>query len=190
MIYMQLFWTFFQIGLFTFGGGYAMLPLIQAEVFQQGFMESRDLINFVAVSESTPGPFAVNISTYVGMESGGLLGAVCATFGVVLPSFLIILFVAKGYEKFKKSRTVAGVMSGLKPAVVGLIGAAVLSVGKTVFFEAGFCTSIFTSPEFYVLLGIFAVMTLLSFKNIHPILIIAFSAVVGIAAGYTLHLPV
>lgn len=190
MIYFQLFLTFLKIGLFTFGGGYAMLPLIQAEVFHQGWLDGRELIDFVAVSESTPGPFAVNISTYVGMECGGLLGAVCATLGVVLPSFIIILIVAKGYEKFKKSRAVAGMMSGLRPAVIGLIGAAVLSVGQTVFFEAGFSVSVFKRPEFYIMLGIFAVMTLLSFKNTHPILIIALSAFAGIVAGYAFYLPV
>ena len=87
MIFWELFWTFFQIGAFTFGGGYAMLPLIQSEVASHGWMTDTQLVDFVAVSESTPGPFAVNISTYVGMVTGGPLGAACATLGVVLPSF-------------------------------------------------------------------------------------------------------
>ena len=86
MIFWELFWTFFQIGAFTFGGGYAMLPLIQSEVASHGWMTDTQLVDFVAVSESTPGPFAVNISTYVGMVTGGPLGAACATLGVVLPS--------------------------------------------------------------------------------------------------------
>ena len=85
MIYLDLFWTFFKIGAFTFGGGYAMLPLIREAVLDHGWMDDARIINFIAVSESTPGPFAINMSTYVGMETGGLLGALCATLGVVLP---------------------------------------------------------------------------------------------------------
>ena len=111
MIYLTLFWTFFKIGLFTFGGGYAMLPLIQSEVAAHGWMGSAELVNFVAVSESTPGPFAVNISTYVGTRLAGIPGAFCATLGVVLPSFIIILIVAHCYEKFRTNRIVRGCMS-------------------------------------------------------------------------------
>lgn len=118
MIYLELFWTFFKIGAFTFGGGYAMLPLIQAEVESHGWMASADLVNFVAVSESTPGPFAVNISTYVGTELAGIPGGIFATLGVVLPSFLIILLVARCFEAFRNSRIVSGCMAGLKPAVI------------------------------------------------------------------------
>ena len=86
MLYLELFLTFFKIGLFTIGGGYAMLPLIQADVQAKGWMTAEELVNFIAVSESTPGPFAVNVSTYVGAELAGLPGAFCATLGVVLPS--------------------------------------------------------------------------------------------------------
>ncbi len=111
MIYLTLFWTFFKIGLFTFGGGYAMIPLIQSEVLAHKWMALEDLINFIAVSESTPGPFAINISTYIGAEMGGFFGSVCATLGVVLPSFVIILIVAKIYDKFKESKLVSGAMS-------------------------------------------------------------------------------
>ena len=116
MIFWDLFWTFLKIGAFTFGGGYAMLPLIQAEVERHGWMTDAQLVNFVAVSESTPGPFAVNISTYVGMETGGWAGAACATLGVVLPSFLIILVVARCFVRFRSSRLVQGCLSGLRPA--------------------------------------------------------------------------
>jgi chromate transporter len=85
MILLDLFLTFLKIGAFTFGGGYAMLPLIEAEVAAHGWMTIEELINFIAVSESTPGPFAVNVSTYVGAETGGFPGAVCATLGVICP---------------------------------------------------------------------------------------------------------
>lgn len=184
MIYLDLFFTFFKIGLFTFGGGYAMLPLIQEEVLNHGWLTIPELIDFVAISESTPGPFAINISTYVGSEVQGILGSACATLGVVLPSFIIILIVAKCFERFKTSRVVKGCMTGLRPAVIGLIAAAAVSMAGTVLFENGEYMSAFTSPEFYVSLAIFAVMTLLAFKKKHPILIVCLSAVIGIVAGY------
>ena len=101
MIFLELFWTFFKIGAFTFGGGYAMLPLIQEAVLSKGWAAPEALINFIAVSESTPGPFAINMATYIGAEQGGILGAFCATLGVVTPSFIIILLVAKFFDKFK-----------------------------------------------------------------------------------------
>ena len=179
-----LFWTFFRIGAFTFGGGYAMLPLIQEEVTTRGWLQAQELVNFIAVSESTPGPFAVNISTYVGAEVAGLPGALCATLGVVTPSFLIILLVARCYEKFRTSFLVRGCMSGLKPAVVGLIAAAAISVAGTVFFPAGLRLPIHVSADFPVLVLTFLLMTVLAFKKVHPILILCLSAAIGIGVGY------
>ena len=184
MIYLELFWTFFMIGAFTFGGGYAMLPLIQEQVTAKGWVDSQSIVDFIAVSESTPGPFAVNMATYVGSEMGGVLGSFCATMGVVLPSFIIILIVAKCYDKFKNSRVVKGCMTGLKPAVVGLIGGAVLNVVKTVFTPNGLSLSVFTTPGTYISLGIMGTMLFLAFKKVHPIIIICISAAVGIAVGY------
>ena len=192
MIFLTLFLTFFKIGAFTFGGGYAMLPLIQEEVLRHAWVAESDLINFIAVSESTPGPFAINMATYVGSQVGGaygfwgsILGSACATLGVVLPSFIVILIVARFYEKYKQSRIVKGCMSGLKPAVVGLIGAAVLSVVGEVLFPAGLTITAFTSPDFYVSLGIFALTCTLAFwKKVHPIWLILLSAAIGIGWGY------
>ena len=184
MILLQLFWTLFKIGAFTFGGGYAMLPLIQAEVAAHGWMDAEELINFVAVSESTPGPFAVNISTFVGLRLVGIPGAICATLGVALPSFVIILIVAKCFQRFKNSRIVQGCMSGLRPAVVGLIATALLSVGQTVFFPDG----IAFGAAFFVSLGVFLLSAVLAFKKLHPIWIIVISAAIGVAAGYGLGL--
>ena len=183
MIYLELFWTFFCIGAMTFGGGYAMLPLIQSEVSKRWgtFIPEEMMIDFVAVSESTPGPFAVNMATYIGSEMGGqggstlgaVLGSFCATLGVVLPSFVIILIVAKCYDRFRQSKLVKGCMSGLKPAVIGMIGTAVLSIGKTVFVQPGLLFSA----------ALFAAMAVLAFKKVHPIIIICISAAAGIAAG-------
>ena len=184
MIYLELFLTFLKIGAFTFGGGYAMLPLIQKEVISHGWMEMDALVNFVAVSESTPGPFAVNMATYVGSEMGGVLGSVCATLGVVLPSFVIILIVAKCYLAFKNSRVVKGCMTGLRPVAVGLIGSAVLTIGFTVFFPVGFTFGVVKTAAFWCSLALCVVGTVMAFKKVHPILIIVLSATVGIALGY------
>ncbi len=186
MIYLELFWTFLTIGALTFGGGYAMLPLIQEEVGARwgDVISAASMVDFVAVSESTPGPFAVNMATYVGGEMGGVFGAICATLGVVTPSFVIILIVAKCYDKFRQSKLVKGCMSGLKPAVVGLIANAVLGVLMTVFFPDGWTLSVWKDISFYIYAAVFAGMLVLAFKKIHPIMIICLSAVIGIAVGY------
>ena len=192
MAFLTLFLTFFKIGAFTFGGGYAMLPFIQQEVLNHGWVAESDLINFIAVSESTPGPFAINMATYIGSQVGGdygfwgsIFGSFCATMGVVLPSFIVILIVARFYEKYKQSKIVKGCMSGLKPAVVGLIGAAILSVVAEVLFPLGLKLATFSDPTFYVSLGIFALTVTLAFwKKVHPVWLILISAGLGIAWGY------
>jgi len=186
MIYLELFINFFKIGAFTFGGGYAMLPLIQEQVAAHGWLTGEQLINFIAVSESTPGPFAINVATYVGMETGGLFGAFCATTGLVLPSFVIILIVAKCFERFQGSRVVRGCMSGLKPAVIGLIGAAVISTGSTVLLPQGMAAVTYADPLFICSVLIFGVMLVLSLKKVHPVVIIVLSGIFGIIAGYLL----
>ena len=192
MSFLTLFLTFFKIGAFTIGGGYAMLPFIQEEVLAHGWVAEADLINFIAVSESTPGPFAINMATYIGSQVGGdygfwgsIFGSACATLGVVLPSFIIILIVARFYEKYKQSKIVKGCMSGLKPAVVGLIAAAILSVVGEVLFPLGLALAAFADPAMYVSLGIFALTVTLAFwKKVHPIWLILLSAGLGIAWGY------
>ncbi len=191
MAYLELFLTFLMIGAVTFGGGYAMLPMIQEQVALRwdALIPAELLINFVAVSESTPGPFAINMSTYVGSVVGSaqggfwltVAGSASATMGVVVPSFVIILMVAQFYDKFKQSRIVKGCMSGLKPAVVGLIGNAVLNVVLEVF---SFNLAALMTPALYVSLGLFVAMAVLAFKKVHPIIIVCISAVAGIIFGY------
>ncbi|MCR4594597.1 MAG: chromate transporter [Clostridiales bacterium] len=199
MSFLTLLWTFFKIGLFTFGGGYAMIPLIQEEVVNKHhWIEEEELINFIAVSESTPGPFAINIATYVGNTVGytqygsvlaGILGAVCSTFGVVLPSLVIIILVAKFYEKFKKNKIVEGCMSGLRPAAIGLIASVIITLAITTFFGESLNTEIFTQYTFYLSLGLTIIMTMLALKKVNPILLIVISAAVGIVAGYITDMP-
>ena len=184
-IYLHLFLTFLSIGAFTFGGGYAMLPLIQKAVLDNQWLTEEAIVNFIAVSESTPGPFAINIATYVGMETGGFLGAICSTLGVVTPSLVIILIVARIYKQFQESEIVKGCMSGLRPTVIGLIGAAVLTIGKTVFFPDGFAVANIDLYNMIVSLIICAIGIFLIFKKkVHPIILIVVSAILGIAVGY------
>ena len=168
MIYLKLFLTFLKIGAFTFGGGYAMLAFIQQEVIKNGWMSAEEIIDFVAISESTPGPFAVNASTYVGSSVAGIFGAFCATLGVVLPSFIIILIVARIYDKFKQSRLVEGAMIGLGGAVVGLIGAATVDTALAIDWSMLIGIPIF----FLMLWGLM--------KKANPILMILLGAVAGI----------
>ena len=179
MICLELFWVFFLIGAFTFGGGYAMIAMIQQQVVSRGWMETAQIIDFIAIAESTPGPIAVNMATFVGSQMGGVWGAVCATLGVVLPSFVVILIVARCFRAFCASKWVKGVMSGLKPAVVGLIASAAATVGGTALFGKGEMGSWFW-------FAVTAVMAFVAFKwkKLHPIVIICICALIGIAAGY------
>lgn len=179
MIYLELFIEFFLIGAFTFGGGYAMLPLIQQTVLEKGWLSQEQLIDFIAISESTPGPLAINMSTFVGMRLAGLLGAFLATLGVVLPSFIVITIVAKCYEAFRQSKLMNGAMVGLKPAVVALIATSVVSLSKNIFTF----TNIFTK-ENMISIGIFSVAGVLCYKKKSPIVIIMVCAVLGILLGY------
>lgn len=189
MIFLKLFWTFFKIGACTFGGGLAMLKVAEEQVTKFGWMEESEIVNFVALSESTPGPFAVNMATYVGASQGGVLGAVCATLGVVLPSFIVILLVAQFYKQFKNSFVVKGLMTGLKPAAIGLIFSAVITMSIAVFFPASISLATLKTKEFYISCAIFLISLLLvffKFKKIKipPVLTICIAAVLGIVAGY------
>ena len=126
MIYLQLFFTFFIIGLFTFGGGYAMLSLIQNEVVvNHAWITAQESTDMVAISQMTPGPIGINSATYVGYAvSGNIFGSLVATIAVTLPSFIIILLICKIYSKFKESNIFASLMKTLRPVVIGMIGAA------------------------------------------------------------------
>lgn len=126
MIYLQLFYTFFIIGLFTFGGGYAMLSLIQNEVVvNHAWVTAQQFTDMVAISQMTPGPIGINSATYVGYAvTGNIFGSIVATFAVTLPSFIIILSICRIYARFKESNIFAALMKTLRPVVIGMIGAA------------------------------------------------------------------
>lgn len=182
MIYLQLFLTFLEIGAVSFGGGYAMIPLVREKVISHGWLTEDALLNMIAVSESTPGPIAINMATFVGSQQGGILGAAVATLGVVLPSFVIILLISSVITGFLKYKGVKAVLGGIRPCVVGLI----TGVGVTMLLSTLLGL---TRDGFSIDLGaviIFAIVTLTAFlwkkfrgKKISPILLIVISAVLG-----------
>ena len=120
-ILLDLFITFFKLGLFTFGGGYAMIPILTDDVLAHGWLVQEEIMNFIAVAESTPGPIAINMATFIGASQGGFFGAVLATLGVVLPSFIIILLIVSLITGLMKLAGVKAFLSGVRPVVVGLI---------------------------------------------------------------------
>lgn len=185
MIYLTLFLTFLKIGAVSFGGGYAMIPLVQDEVISHGWLTLDEIINFIAVSESTPGPIAINMATFVGYSQAGILGAFSATLGVVLPSFIIVLLVVALIRKLLKFAGVKAFLEGLRPIVVGLI----LATAVTIFMQVVFAISGPVSGAIsfnYKALIIFGIITLTSFvynkitkKTMSPILLIIISAILG-----------
>ena len=187
MILLELFYVFFFIGLFTIGGGYAMIPMIKDEVVTRGWMTMEELLNFFAIAESTPGPFAVNTATMVGFSQAGIVGAIVATLSVVLPSFIIILIIAKYITNFLKYKQVKWALDGVKPIVVGLIIGVVLNLivndvlGLTTVLDL-FNKSLVIENVDYMSLIIMIAMFLLKmkFKKLSPIFMIIISAVLGI----------
>ena len=128
MIYLRLFLTFFKIGAVSFGGGYGMLSMMRDEVLSHGWLTDDALLNFIAVSESTPGPIAINMATFIGSSQGGFLGSLCATLGVVLPSFIIILCISAFAGKLLKRAGVRAAINAVTPAIIGMLLATAASM--------------------------------------------------------------
>lgn len=187
MILWELFSSFFFIGAFTFGGGYAMIALIRDTALAHGWLTEEKLLEMIAVAESTPGPIAVNMATFIGAEEGGILGAAFATCGVVLPSFIVILVIASLVRRFLEYRPVLAFLAGVRPTVVGLICATALTMLLSTLFGI---KDIFTSPTpdlraIAVLLALFVGDLLYRrFRKNRPspILIILTSAGLGLLA--------
>lgn len=171
MIYLQLFWTYLKIGLFGFGGGYAMLSLIQHEVVEKhAWLSSAEFTDIVAISQMTPGPIGINSATYIGYTvTGNVWGSLVATFAVCLPSFALVLLVAKAYAKFRENNYVNSVFQVLRPVTVGLVlSAALLLMNRDNFID-------------YKSILIFAIAFLLTmFLKVHPILMIVLAAISGL----------
>ena len=186
MIYLQLFWEFFKTGLFAVGGGMATLPFLYDVSDKTSWFTHAQLADMIAVSESTPGPIGVNMATYVGYLTGGRLGAVVATLGLITPSVIVILIVAAFLKAFRDSKYVAGAFYGLRPASTALITAAGLAVVKISFFDTKAFSDLphilrSTKWEAVALATVLIVLTRYTPKvrNWHPIIFIAFSAVIG-----------
>lgn len=174
MIYLQLFISYLKIGFFGFGGGYAMLSLIQNEIVEQrGWITVSQFADIVAVSQMTPGPIAINSATYIGYTIGGFWGSVVATIAVCLPALTVMLALTKFFLKLKDNRYVHGVITGMRPVVVGMIAAAALLL----IFPEQRADSSFIDHWSWIL---FAATLYASYKKVNPILLIALSAVAGI----------
>ncbi len=182
MILFELFYTFFKIGILTFGGGYAMIPMIKDEAIAKGWISEEMLLNFLAVSESTPGSFAINISTFIGNSQAGVLGAIVATLGVVTPSFIIIIIVFQFYKRFITNKYVIGVMSGLRAVVVGLIFSVAIDLIYKEFITVNENISInyISIILFFILLSIKFLYGKIFKHKLNPIVFIILAAVIGI----------
>lgn len=185
MIYWDLFLVFFKIGAVSFGGGYGMISLLQDEVVAHGWLTKEMLMNFIAVAESTPGPIAVNVATFVGSAQAGVLGALLATLGVVLPSFFIILVIAAIMHNLLKFNGVQAVLGGIRPSIVGLVLGTAITMALTALFGfssigKGFS---FDWRAFVILFLLFALwfgIKKWKKKELSPIVLILLSAVFGI----------
>lgn len=182
MIFLQLFYEFFKTGLFAVGGGLATLPFLEDISQRTGWFTSAQLADMLAISESTPGPIGVNMATYVGFETAGILGSLCATVGLVMPSVILIVLISKVLEKFRTNTYVEAAFYGLRPASVAMVASAGIGVAMTTLLNL-------TASGFAVLrwreLVLAAVIVVLTnfvpkVKKFHPIVFIALAAAVGI----------
>ncbi len=174
MIIKDIFLSFLKIGAFSFGGGYAMLPLIEEEIIHNHhWIDPREFVDIIAISQMTPGPIAINSATFVGYKVYRVLGSAAGTIGVVLVSFILILLVARFILKFKESSPIIeGIFSGIRPAVIGLIASAAISIGRT---------SIVDLKSIFIALG---VLLLLAKTKLHPIMAIVIAGIAGVVLYY------
>ena len=191
MIFLQLFWTFFKIGLFGFGGGYGMLSLIQMEtVHNHHWLTSAEFTNIVAISQMTPGPIGINSATYcgytaihnAGMGNGlAILGSATATFSLVLPTFVLVILISKMFMKYMKTRTVQHVFTGLRPAVVGLLASATIML----LDKENFSAPRVNLWQFIISILLFAATFVgTMWIKINPIRMICYAAIAGLVLLY------
>jgi chromate transporter len=188
MIYLKLLFSFFKIGLFSFGGGYAMIPLIQKEIEMNGWLKASEFVDIIAVAEMTPGPIAVNSATFVGYKVAGLFGSMVATIGVALPSILLILIVSSFFFKIQKKPVNIMVFYGVRPVITGLIAAAAFFVAETAIFKKDLSIEVFNyvfdkPASFFdfggIVILVASLIALVKLK-VHPILTIAGAGVAGV----------
>lgn len=191
MILLRLFWEFFKTGLFAVGGGMATLPFLYDMSARTGWFTQARLADMIAVSESTPGPIGVNMATYVGFETAGIPGAVVATLGLICPSIIIILLIARVLKQFRESKTVDAIFYGLRPCSIALIAAAGLLVARVTFLNQDALAARFNPAELLrwkelLLAAVLLVLTrfVKPLKKLHPVVFIALSAAVGILFAF------
>lgn len=181
-----LFAIFFKVGLFSFGGGNAMLPLIYQSVQDVGIMSGSEFSDLVALSQVTPGPVAVNAATYVGFDSAGIPGAVVATIGVCLPCFVIMMITIRVLDKFRNNKYVEGAFVGIRPATIGLIAAAVVFIADGVLVKGSLVSAEMADLSYYNLIPIciFGIsIIMISVFKIRPILVMLIMGLAGALLG-------
>lgn len=191
MIYLYLFLEFFKVGLFTFGGGYAMIPLIKEVVLSHGWMNEDHFIDMIGLSEVTPGPIAINMATFIGNEQGGILGSILATIGVVLPAFIIMLLISILLKKFMKNRFVQASLGGIKSVAIALISATAITLLCDVLFPYTYADGQFNMSAnldlikiFVLIIAFYFLLKLIIKRKPSPILVIIMSALIGLVYFY------
>ena len=183
MIYWQLFLSFIQIGLFSFGGGYAAMPLIQGQVVTlHHWLNMEEFTNLITISQMTPGPIAINSATFVGMKIAGVPGALVATLGCILPACILVTVLAKLYLRYRNLSVLQSVLHSLRPAVVALIAAAGVSILLTAFWGTGAAVTLAGTSWVLVVLFALCVVLLKRFRW-NPILVMVLAGVLNLAAG-------
>jgi chromate transporter len=196
MIYLELLVTFFKIGLFSFGGGYGMIPLIEREIVSHKWLTGPEFVDIISISEMTPGPISINIATFVGYKMGGVAGGLAATTGVVLPSLILILIVSHYLEKFQQNKLKEEIIHGIRPVVAALIIQAALLVAGNIFLKEKPGTEIISifdwisRGDFLNIINLPAILiaavclAVLLLTRVHPILIILAGGAAGIILNY------
>lgn len=183
MIYRELFFVFLKVGLFSFGGGYAMLSLLQQEILRYQWMSIKEFTDMVAISQITPGPIAVNMATFVGYRQAGMIGSLIATAGVIFPSLVIVLLLARFFIRFSEAKAVKGILFGLRPVVAGLIAAAAIQIAGIelvhgeLYSKGNNILTILEGKSIAITVG--ALIASYKYK-IHPIWVIVVSALIGL----------
>jgi len=181
MMYLELFFSFFQIGLFSIGGGYAAMPLIQQQVVElHPWLTMGQFADVVTIAEMTPGPIAVNAATFVGIQVGGLPGAVIATIGCVLPSCMIVMLLAFLYHRFRGLTVMQGILAGIRPAVVAMIASAGLSLLLTALYGQNALPAHIGSPDLIAAAIFLAGLAILRIWKVNPLYVMAGAGAAGV----------
>ncbi len=180
MIYLELFWSFFQVGLFSIGGGYAAMPLIQTQVVDQhAWLTLNEFIDVITISQMTPGPIGINSATFVGIKIAGIGGALVATLGCVLPSCIIVLTLAHFYFKYQNLTAVRGILNGLRPAIIAMIASAGLSILLSASFAGGVLPASLADVSWIGILLFLAAFFILKKWKLNPVWVMIGCGIIG-----------